>query len=406
MTPYAPRNHLLLAALTVGAFAIGLDTFVAIGALDEIIRDMSVSLSAGGWIVSSYAFAYALFTPLNAWLFRRWNPRNVLVMSLAFFVVGNLTCAVATDFSMLIGARMLCAFGAAMFTPAATLLATKLLPQERKGFALSLIFGGMTVSQAAGVPVTSWVAEQFGWRSAFHFVVFFGLVAMVLLALLLASLPTVQAHGTSEKQQSPLPCAVYGLLTVTLLIVTAEFAVYAYVSVLVSHTQLAGVSVLPVLLMAYGLGAVAGNAATGILTDRIGPTAVLVWAVACQTALLVALIVFRQHGLTVVLVGFMWGIVSYMYLVPIQHRLLSHAPERSAFVLAVNSSLIYIGIGVGSWTGGLALERIGEDALAWITAGIGLLALAVSVRFMRRSVKERARSPGAGIQAGTSRDGR
>jgi DHA1 family inner membrane transport protein len=385
-----PRRHVLLAALAIGAFAIGLDAFVVIGSLSEIIQKLEISSHAGGWIVSSYAFCYALFAPLNAWLFRGWSRRSALVLSVALFTVGNLTCALAPGFPTLIAGRVLSAFGAAMFTPAATTLATELLPAQRKGFALSLIFGGMTVSQAAGVPVTSWVSEQFGWRYAFHFVVFFGLVSMALLAILLAGLPSVHTASERPRRAQPLPGMIYGLWSVTLMIVTAEFSVYSYISLLVDGTTLAGASVLPALLLAYGIGAIVGNAATGVLTDRIGPAAVLFTAVSVQTALLAALVLLRAHGLAVVGISFAWGIVSYMYLVPIQHRLLSWGSERSTLVLAVNSSLIYIGIGIGSWIGGLILDAIGLEFLVWATVGIGSLALVAAIIFMRQPVAPRA----------------
>lgn len=194
-----PRHRVLLAALTVGAFAVGLDAYVVLGALDEVMKDLAIAPATAGWIVSSYAFCYAVFAPLNAWMFRQWSRRNVLILSVGLFALGNLFCGFASGFAVLIVGRVVSAYGAAMFTPAATALATELLPPERKGLALSLIFGGMTVSQAAGVPVTSWVAESLNWRYSFFFVVFFGVVATVMLALLLSGLPPTQSKTEDRK---------------------------------------------------------------------------------------------------------------------------------------------------------------------------------------------------------------
>ncbi len=388
-----PRHRVLLAALTVGAFAVGLDAYVVLGALDEVLKDLGIAPATAGWIVSSYAFCYAIFAPLNAWMFRHWSRRNVLILSVGIFALGNLFCGLAPSFAMLIIGRIVSAYGAAMFTPAATALATELLPPERKGLALSLIFGGMTVSQAAGVPLTSWIAEALSWRYSFFFVVFFGVAATVMLAVLLSGLPSNQSRTGGQGDWRLLPVAIYGLLSVTLLIVIAEFTVYSYVSLLLTDTEHNGTPILPVVLLAYGIGAVLGNIATGILTDKVGPTVVLLAAVATQTALLAVLVLLRDQALAVVVIAFVWGIVSYMYLVPIQHRLLDHAAGMRNLALAANSSLIYIGIGTGSWIGGLVIENLGIPALAGATVALGLGSLLAAILFMRQPVASADQRP-------------
>lgn len=378
------RRSLLLAALTVGAFAIGLDAYVILGALEAVMRDLAIAPATAGWIVSAYAFCYALFAPLNAWAFRHWSGRNLLILSAVIFSAGNLLAGLAPDFALLIAGRVVSAFGAAMFTPAATALATELLPPERKGFALSLIFGGMTVAQAADVPLTAWIAATLDWRYAFFFVVVFGVIAALLLTGLLSGLPPGRIQPVAGEGRLALPGPVYGLLAVTFLIVTAEFAVYSYVSLLYAETALRGVPVLPAVLLAYGIGAVLGNVATGVLTDRVGPALVLFIAVGVQTLLLVALVLARAQAGLVVALAFLWGIVSYMYLVPIQHQLLERAAGMANLALAANSALIYVGIGTGSWIGGRVIEALGIQALAGTTAVLGGGALLVAMVFMRR----------------------
>lgn len=174
------------------------------------------------------------------------------------------------------------------------------------------------------------------------------------------------------------------------MIVAAEFVVYSYLSVLLSDTKFGIIPVLPSVLFAYGVGAVVGNIATGYLTDRIGPANVLLGAILTQTGLLIALVTLRDNGPLVIGIGLLWGIVSYMYLVPIQHRLLSYAGKQSSIFLAINSSIIYIGIGAGGWIGGLLLTRLGIPFLAIFTGIVGLSALASAVIVMRRPVNNSA----------------
>ncbi|QHP67993.1 MFS transporter [Bradyrhizobium sp. LCT2] len=389
-SPPDARTKLVIAALTIAAFAIGLDTFVIIGALDVISRDFAISTGAAGRLISIYALCYAVFAPLNAWMFKAMSGHNVQILSVSIFIIGNLICAIAPNFLTLAAGRVISAYGAAMFTPSATALAVELLPPARKGFALSLIFGGMTVSQVAGVPATSWIADAIGWRFSFGFVVIAGLLALIIFAPMMSGIATKAPERGDGPISKGLSKTIYGILSVTLFIVVSEFIVYSYVSVFIIGSLLAGVPLLSAALFAYGFGAVTGNAACGVLTDRFGPYKVLIAVVGAQLILLVGLVAFGQHGALTVLIAFFWGNVSYMYLVPIHHRLLGLAGDRSKLVLAMNSSTTFAGIAIGAFLGGILVETSGVTSLAAASILIGLIGIGLAVAFMRDAEPEEA----------------
>ncbi|MEY9590915.1 DHA1 family inner membrane transport protein [Bradyrhizobium yuanmingense] len=393
-SPPDARSKLVVAALTIAAFAIGLDTFVIIGALDPISRDLAISTGAAGSIISIYALCYAVFAPLNAWIFKAMSGRNVPILSVSIFIIGNLICAIAPNFLTLAAGRVIAAYGAAMFTPTATALAAELLPPGRKGFALSLICGGMTVSQVAGVPATSWIADAIGWRFSFGFVVIAGLLALVILAPMMSAIAAKARERGNGPISQGLSKNIYGILSVTLFIVVSEFIVYSYVSVLIIGSLPAGVPLLTAALFAYGFGAVIGNAACGVLTDRFGPYRVLIAVAAAQLILLVGLVAFRQHGALTVLIAFFWGNASYMYLVPIQHRLLGLAGDRSKLVLAMNSSTTFAGIAIGAFLGGILVEASGVASLAVASLLVGLIGIWLAVAFMRDGAPAEAATAG------------
>ncbi|PDT64052.1 MFS transporter [Bradyrhizobium ottawaense] len=382
-SPPDGRTKLVIAALTIAAFAIGLDTFVIIGALDVISRDFAISTGAAGWLISIYALCYAVFAPLNAWMFKAMSGHNVQILSVSIFIIGNLICAIAPNFLTLAAGRVISAYGAAMFTPSATARAAELLPPARKGFALSLIFGGMTVSQVAGAPATSWIANAIGWRFSFGFVVVAGLLALIIFAPMMSGIATKAPERGNGPISKGLSKTIYGILSVTLFVVVSEFIVYSYVSVFIIGSLFAGVPLLSAALFAYGFGAVMGNAACGVLTDRLGPYKVLIAVVGAQLILLVGLVAFGQHGALTVLIAFFWGNVSYMYLVPIQHRLLGLAGDRSKLVLAMNSSTTFAGIAIGAFLGGILVETSGVASLAAASILIGLIGIGLAVAFMR-----------------------
>ncbi len=103
----ASKVRFLFVALAVGAFAIGLDTFVVIGGLEQIIREFGTSPRAAAWIVSLYAFCYAVFAPLNARIFRGYNSRDALVISVGVFTLGNVVCATSPSFGGILAGRVI-----------------------------------------------------------------------------------------------------------------------------------------------------------------------------------------------------------------------------------------------------------------------------------------------------------
>ena len=232
-------------------------------------------------------------------------------------------------------------------------------------------------------PATSWIAEAFGWRYGFGFIVLAGLLALAILTPMLSGISARTRAAVEEGADRSFSRVVYGVLCVTFLVVVSEFIVYSYVSLFISGTLLPGVPLLSAALFAYGSGAVTGNVACGVLTDRLGPYRVLLVSVTAQVALLVALIAFGQHGILTVVIAFLWGNVSYMYLVPIQHRLLGLAGHRSKLVLAMNSSTIYAGIGTGAFIGGWLVEADGAGGLALASVIIGAAGIALALNFMR-----------------------
>lgn len=168
------------------------------------------------------------------------------------------------------------------------------------------------------------------------------------------------------------------VLSVTFLAVLSEYVVYSYISVILTDDKFAGVSLLPIALFLFGIGAMLGNLATAILTDRFGPRGVLLGTVFCQTICMALVVLYRDQTLVVLPCAFAWGVFSYMYLVPIQHRLLDLSKRFGAFTLSLNSSVIYLGIAAGGALGGLVIARYSLETLTAVSIVVSLVALIIA----------------------------
>lgn len=368
-------NRLLLWLLGLGTFAIGIDAFVVAGVLGEIGADLSVSASAAGQLVTIFAVSYAVLAPLSAWVLAGLSRRNTLLLAMSLFIIGNIVSAYAGSFEVLAASRILAALGAASYTPQAVAAVSELVPAERKGRALSIVYGGMTVATALGVPLGTLIGQTLGWRATFIAIVGLGIATLIGLA---AALPPLAAPGTHRLRDRlsaiGQPTVVF-TLSVTFLAALSEHVSYSYISIILAQTRWNDVQILPIALGFFGAGAVIGNFVAGWGTDRFGNRAVIIVAVTAQSAALLALAFLHPYPLPACAALFIWGIAGWMYLVPIQHRLLTLSRSYGAFTVSLNSSVLYLGIGGGGAVGGLFIAAFNARNLGFLSFALGLAAL-------------------------------
>lgn len=164
--------------LALGTFALGTDSFVVSGVLNQIARDLAIDLDAAGNVVSSYSLAYGLSAPFLAALAGRFRKDRVLMIAMALFSTANGLCAIAPSYKALILARILTGLAAALYTPTAYALAASVTAPERKASALAAVAFGITMSFVAGVPLGMVVGGWLGWHASFWFVAITSLVAL------------------------------------------------------------------------------------------------------------------------------------------------------------------------------------------------------------------------------------
>ncbi|MFL4993170.1 MAG: MFS transporter, partial [Microvirga sp.] len=188
---------LALYALTAGAFGIGVTEFVIMGLLLQVSADLGVSISAAGLLISGYALGVVVGAPLLTTLTGRWSRKTVLLALMVVFTLGNLACAVAPDYATLMAARVLTAFAHGTFFGVGSVVATSLVPADKKASAIAIMFTGLTVANILGVPFGTWLGQAYGWRATFWAVTFVGLAALAVIALFVPKDRQVSTEGGS-----------------------------------------------------------------------------------------------------------------------------------------------------------------------------------------------------------------
>ncbi|MER9403341.1 MFS transporter [Mesorhizobium caraganae] len=369
--------------LALGSFTISTEGFVISSLLPEIAGDAGISIPLAGTLITAFALAYAIGTPILATLTGEWDRRRVILWTLTFFVLGNVAAALSSSFELLLIARIIMALSSGLFAATAQGTAVALVDDHHRARAIAVVVGGTTVAVALGAPLGALVAAFAGWRGTFFAIA--GLGALVG-AILWYRLPR-GIIGTRLPLRARLSAAVRPgvmpiLLTTTLALIGA-FTVFAYVAPLAIESGGLSPIALPGMLLAFGVGAVIGNIAGGQAADRFGATRTVGWSLALSAAMLVMLSVIPtflpQHIAGPVLMAMMvpWGIVGWAFPPAQASRIIKLAPDAAPIVLSLNASALYLGVALGAVVGGAVL-RYGVPAdLGFIAAIFPLIGLGV-----------------------------
>jgi MFS transporter, DHA1 family, purine base/nucleoside efflux pump len=359
--------------LAAGAFAVGSSAYVVSGVLPAVSRELGVSLAAAGQLATAFAIAYAIGAPLLSTLTGRWDRRTLLLAALAVAAAGNALSALATTYPVLIVGRIIAAVGAAAYTPAATLVCTAMLPPAQRARAVGIVFGGLTLALALGVPAGDLLGSRVGYSGVF------GAVAVVTALVAVAAplcLPRIPAAPLRERFAVAPDWRVLTALTMTVVNVLAAMVVFIYVTPLLNATGGHHDATVALLLLVYGIGAMAGNTWGGRAADRFGavPTLFALLAASVVTVAMLSLAGSTVAGAAVVLA--LWAVFSWAFNPPVQSLLLELSPT-GGLVLSLNASAIYVGTAIGGMVGGIVIGAGGLLALPLVSAGFTLVAIAL-----------------------------
>jgi predicted MFS family arabinose efflux permease len=379
----SPRTYLL----ALGAFAVGTCAYIVSGVLPAISEELHVSISTAGQLGTVFAIAYAIASPLLASFTGRWERRRLLVIALLVSAVGNALAVIAPTYELLLVTRVIVALGAAIYTPAATAVATVLNPPERRGRAVAMVFGGLTFALIIGVPAGNLLSGPIGYHGVFALVAVVSLVGAIVVRL---GVPAVEAPPPVSLRQRFAVAAdrrVLLLLGVTVLGVLSAMAPFTYVAPFLSSSAGATGAVLSLLLLGYGIGATVGNTLGGRATDRFGSARPLFVSIGAAVVLLVTLPFTTASVPAAAVVMVVWGLFTWAFNPPMQNFLIGLSPENSGLLLSLNASAIYLGVGLSGLSGGFVISQVGIMALPPVSA-IAAVAAALLLVLALRPVRQ------------------
>ncbi|MGX5219428.1 MFS transporter [Pseudomonas sp. S9] len=377
------RTGVQILIMAIAAFIIVTTEFLIVGLLPSLARDLNISITLAGQVVTLFAFTVMLFGPVLTARLAHVERKKLFSIILLVFAAANVLAAVATNIWVLALARFIPALALPVFWGTASETAGQLAGPGMAGKAVARVYLGISAALVFGVPLGTVAADTVGWRGSFWILAGISLLIALLMHLLMPTLPSSPTKHPGEKQTQILrnPRFIAHVL-LSVLAFTAMFSAYTYLADVLQRLAEIPESQVGWWLMAFGAVGMIGNYLGGNMVDRTPLGAMVLFLLVLGAGMLVA-IPFAATTWVLVLALAAWGI-AYTALFPVcQVRVMQAGAKAQALAATMNISAANAGIGFGAILGGLGISQFGLQSLGIIATLIAACGVIMALLMMR-----------------------
>ncbi|OEK99609.1 MFS transporter [Staphylococcus saprophyticus] len=378
------KNKFAILALAMSAFAIGMTEFISVGLLPLIKDSFNTTISLAGLTVSLYAVGVTIGAPLLTPLTNKIKRKHLLIGIMLIFIIANTLAAFSTTFSMLLAMRVLSALMHGVFMSIATAIASDLVSPDKRSSAIAMMFTGLTVATITGVPLGTWIGQQFGWEASFITIAIIGFLSLVINII---SVP----NDLNEYEQASMleqltvfkNKSLMMVYLITALGYGGTFVVYTYLTTLLTDTLHYSDDAVVILLVIYGVMVAIGNTLGGKLTNN-RPRQVLIGIFLIQAIVLLIVGVTVSHQILGTIAILIMGLFAFMNVPGLQLIVVLFAERKNKattnFASSLNIASFNIGITLGSVIGGYVLNHFSITMTPYF--GFAMVLIASAMMYM------------------------
>lgn len=372
-------------ALALGIFAMVTSDFAVAGLMPQLDADLNVGIPLLGYLVTAFSLAMAIGGPILALLLSRLEPRHAVLALFAIFLVGNVAAAASPSYELLFAARIITGAAAGAFFGVGVTVASTSTTSALRGKAIATVLLGMTIGLTLGLPLSTWIGEHLGWRGAF---VGIGVLALIAAVISAALIPRGLAHsneGHSLGQElEPLRSGrLWIALLTSMVTMGATFAAFSYYTPILQSSSGLASGMIPLVLLGYGVANIIGNTIVGRLAIRYTFPVLIVGTT--LNAIFLLGFALGVHIVWVAITAIIaTGFVGVTMNAALVARIHQDAPSTT-LVNTVHTSMITIGVALGSTLGALGIQLVDSSAPLWVGSGMALVAVLAMLPFRSKS---------------------
>lgn len=364
--------------LAAGTFLMGTTEFVIAGVLPDIAPDLGTSVSHAGLLVTAFAVGMILGGPTMALATLRLPERLTLVLALTVFAAGHILAALTNSFTVVLAARFVTALATGAFWAVGFVIATATAGPANATRAVSVMMGGLTLANVVGVPAGSLTGHVTGWRGLFWVLAALAALAAAVIGRFLPRTPQRAQVSVRDEIRALRQGRLWLALAAAVLIMGGVLATYTYITPLLTDRAGIPAGAVPLVLVAFGAGALGGTAIGGRFGDR-RPMATTIPAAAATALALLALIPLSTTPPAAVTLIFLMALTGFTINPVVTALAVRFAGDAPTLTSALTTSAYNTGIAAGSALAGQALaSSLGVTGPALIGAlftGLTLLPL-------------------------------
>ncbi|HGN9120312.1 TPA: MFS transporter [Proteus mirabilis] len=375
-----------LFALATGAFAIGATEFTPMGLLPNIANGLSISIATAGGLITGYAVGVMIGAPIMTLSLGKLTKRHALGLLLLLFIAGNLLAAQADSYWSLMIARLITSLNHGAFFGIGSVVAASLVEKHKQASAVAAMFMGLTIANLVGVPLVTWIGQQYGWRLAFILISGLGFITLIGLLMFLPVMPKGNKPNIKYELGVLTRVPVVLALLTTVFGASALFALYTYIAPFLTNIVHISESHVAVVLVIIGLGFTIGNYLGGKLSSYGIEKTLILFFILLIGSMSVLPLVSNNVYLAVATI-FIWSIASFALVPALQIKTMQIAHDAPALVSSVNIGAFNLGNAIGAIIGGIALKYSYNivPLTAALVGVIGLLLVYSQIKLKNRS---------------------
>lgn len=376
------KSNLILFLIAINAFAIGLTEFISVGLIPMFVTDFGISEQTASLSVTLYAAGVIIGAPLLSSLTTKMKRKNVLLLVMIIFIIGNIIVVTAPNFNTLIVGRFISAFAHGLFMTAASIIAAGVVSPEQKSSAIATMFTGLTVATIFGVPIGTFLAMFFSWRTTFLIITLLGIIIFIVDIIFIPNnIKSPVTSSLKEQLQVFASKKVFVILLITTLAYGSTFIIYTFISPLLLTVNFSQSSV-TIILFIYGIMVAIGNTIGGNLTNT-KPLSNLRKIIFGQIITFVLLGIFIPFKYLLLIATILMGLFAFMNVPGLQLAVLERAqrytPNSIDLATALNISAFNLGIAGGSYIGGIVYSSLNPSFLGFIAALFASVSLLIII---------------------------